>query len=131
MGVVKMGTDVQVKIDDFQELMDIYREFSKEGIRYNLFGHFGDAHLHFNFMPAPKDMDHCRERFEYLYDQVLRLKGSPFAEHGIGLIKQKYIKNFIGATQTDVYEGLKRKFDPYGQFFPQGFMSLSSENHKA
>ncbi|MBC76748.1 MAG: hypothetical protein CME64_12105 [Halobacteriovoraceae bacterium] len=131
MGVVKMGTDVQVKVEDFQKLMDIYREFSKEGVRYNLFGHFGDAHLHFNFMPAPEDMDRCKRRFEYLYDEVAKLKGSPFAEHGIGLIKQKYIKNFIGPEQTELYQKLKSKFDPHGQFFPQGFMNLNSESHRA
>ena len=122
MGVVKMGTDVQVRTEDFKKLLDIYRKFAKAGVRYNLFGHFGDAHLHFNFMPKPEDMQRCKESFEQMYQQVLEMKGSPFAEHGIGLLKQKYIAPFIGPTQKAVYKELKAKLDPYNQFFPQGFM---------
>ncbi|MCO4754815.1 MAG: FAD-binding oxidoreductase [Bacteriovoracaceae bacterium] len=122
MGVVKMGTDVQVRVQDFKALMDIYREFSKVGVRYNLFGHFGDAHLHFNFMPAPDDIELCKKRFEHLYEQVLKMKGSPFAEHGIGLIKQKYIQSFIGPVQKETFKALKDKLDPHRQFFPQGYM---------
>lgn len=122
MGVVKMGTDVQLMPKDFHKLMDIYRDFSKEGIRYNLFGHFGDAHLHFNFMPRPEDVDLCKERFEKMYAEVLKMKGSPFAEHGIGLLKQKFIQEFIGPVQANAFRELKEKLDPHRQFFPQGFM---------
>lgn len=125
MGVVKMGTDVQVAVKDFKKLLEIYRDFAKSGIRYNLFGHFGDAHLHFNFMPRPEDINACQERFEELYREVAKMKGSPFAEHGIGLIKQKYIKDFLGPEQLKVFKALKKKLDRKGQFFPQGFMSLS------
>jgi FAD/FMN-containing dehydrogenase len=124
MGVTKMGTDVQVRVSDFSKLLDIYREFSKKGIRYNLFGHFGDCHLHFNFMPKPQDIPLCQSEFEKLYEQVLKLNGSPFAEHGIGLIKQKYIKKFHSCVQKTLFKELKSKHDPHNQFFPQGFMSI-------
>src|SRR5690606_24975752 len=50
MGVTKKGTDVQVGPNDFGKLLAHYREMAKIGVEYNLFGHFGDAHLHFNFM---------------------------------------------------------------------------------
>lgn len=123
MGVIKMGTDVQVRTKDFKELLDIYRSFSKTGIRYNLFGHFGDSHLHFNFMPRPENVDFCKEEFEKMYARVRALDGSPFAEHGIGLIKQKYIKDFIGPVQKETFQKLKDFMDPRRQFFPQGFMN--------
>ena len=45
-----------------------------------------------------------------------------FAEHGIGLLKQKYIKRFHGPHQLGLFHDLKQKHDPYHQFFPQGFM---------
>ncbi len=123
MGVIKMGTDVQVRPEDFKELLGIYRGFSKSGIRYNLFGHFGDAHLHFNFMPKPENIDFCKSEFEKMYKRVKELNGSPFAEHGIGLIKQKYIKDFIGPVQRETFKRLKDVMDPKRQFFPQGFMN--------
>lgn len=122
MGVKKMGTDCQVKGEDFSKLFDFYRQAAKIGVRYNLFGHFGDAHLHFNFMPNPAESAKCQAEFEKLYQKVYEWRGSPFAEHGIGLLKLKFIKNFLTDDQRNVFKELKRIHDPYNQFFPQGFM---------
>ena len=126
MGVVKVGTDVQVSAEKFPELLNFYREASKIGVRYCLFGHFGDAHLHYNYMPKKEETQKCLDEFQKLYDKVLTWKGSPFAEHGIGLIKQKYIKKFHGKNQLAFFHDLKKEHDPYNQFFPQGFMSSTS-----
>jgi FAD/FMN-containing dehydrogenase len=123
MGVVKVGTDVQVSAERFPDLLNFYREASKIGVRYCLFGHFGDAHLHYNYMPRKDESARCLEEFQRLYDAVLGWKGSPFAEHGIGLLKQKYIKKFHGPNQRALFRDLKKEHDPHGQFFPQGFMS--------
>jgi glycolate oxidase len=123
MGVVKVGTDVQVGAEHFPDLLNFYRRASKIGVRYCLFGHFGDAHLHYNYMPKKEETQKCLDEFQKLYDEVLNWKGSPFAEHGIGLIKQKYIKKFHGKNQLDLFKDLKIEHDPFNQFFPQGFMS--------
>jgi glycolate oxidase len=123
MGVTKKGTDVQVRAHDFNLLIDFYRELSQLGIDYNLFGHFGDAHLHFNFMPEASKNEFCNEQLERLYREVKKWNGSPFAEHGIGLLKRKFIANFYSETQRKVFKELKNNFDPYGQFFTEGFMS--------
>lgn len=123
MGVKKMGTDCQVAPDKFPALMEFYRDAARLGVRYNLFGHFGDAHLHYNYMPRPEDTTKCQAKFEELYTKVLGWQGSPFAEHGIGLLKQKFIKPFIHDEQLTLFKILKAKHDPHGQFFPQGFMT--------
>jgi FAD/FMN-containing dehydrogenase len=124
MGVVKIGTDVQVGPDHLPDLINFYREASKIGVRYCLFGHFGDAHLHYNYMPKKEESEKCMEEIQKLYDRVLNWKGSPFAEHGIGLLKQKYIKKFHGKNQLDLFHDLKKEHDPFNQFFPQGFMNV-------
>ena len=74
-------------------------------------------------MPKKDETQKCLDEFQKLYDSVLKWKGSPFAEHGIGLIKQKYIKKFHGQNQIKLFNDLKKEHDPYNQFFPQGFMS--------
>ncbi len=122
MGVVKMGTDVQVSGDKFTELLNFYREASKVGVRYCLFGHFGDAHLHYNYMPNKDQTAPCQEAFLKLYENVFNWHGSPFAEHGIGLLKQKFIKKFHSENQMGLFKDLKKEHDPHNQFFPQGFM---------
>lgn len=123
MGVVKVGTDVQVGPEHFPDLLNFYRKASQIGVRYCLFGHFGDAHLHYNYMPKKEETEKCLDELQKLYDQVLDWRGSPFAEHGIGLIKQKYIKKFHGKNQLELFQDLKKEHDPYNQFFPQGFMN--------
>lgn len=123
-GVKKLGTDVQVKIEDFSKLLDIYKDFTKLNVEYILFGHFGDAHLHFNFMPT-KDQSHlCKSELIKLYKIVNKLNGSPFAEHGIGIIKQDFIKQYWSKNQYSMFKELKEKHDPHNQFFPMGFMNL-------
>lgn len=129
MGVVKKGTDVQMAPHKFQQLLDIYRNMANLGIDYNLFGHFGDAHLHFNFMPSKIDVNKCDIALEQLYEKVQTLQGSPFAEHGVGLIKQKFIKHFYGNYQIEVFKYLKNIHDPENKFFPMGFMSLNFEKN--
>ncbi len=123
MGVVKVGTDVQVRGEDFPKLLQFYRDASKIGIPYCLFGHFGDAHLHYNYLPTKDKVKICQDKLLELYDRVYEWKGSPFAEHGIGLLKQGYIKKFHGPNQLGLFKDLKKEHDPHNQFFPQGFMS--------
>ena len=123
MGVSKKGTDVQVAPLTFKELLIFYKSYTKLDIKYNLFGHFGDAHLHFNFMPTPDQNNICNTELERLYQKVLEWQGSPFAEHGIGLLKKKFIAPFYSDHQKVVFHELKKEFDPRGQFFPEGFMS--------
>ncbi len=125
MGVVKKGTDIQVLPEKFAALLDLYRELASIGIDYNLFGHFGDAHLHFNFLPDKSRVEICQDKLEELYYKVKDLSGSPFAEHGIGLIKQKFIKNFLNDEHYAVFDKLKNEHDPENIFFPQGFLNLN------
>lgn len=123
MGVTKKGTDVQVHSNDFKKLFDYYRTLSTLGIDYNLFGHFGDAHLHFNFMPTAEQSEACVTAFNGLYKEVLKWNGSPFAEHGIGFLKKEFITPFYNQDIRHVFHLLKKHYDPYNQFFPEGFMS--------
>ncbi len=124
MKVSKVGTDVQVKPGDFSKLMDIYRSWSKLELGYNLFGHFGDAHLHFNFMPSEAEYPYTQDLLEEFYKEVFAMKGSPFAEHGVGILKRRFIEQFYSDNQRQMFKLLKEHFDPENIFFPQGFFSF-------
>jgi len=122
-GVVKKGTDAQVRIEDFEKLMEFYRSWSKLGIKYNLFGHLGDCHLHFNFNPGQAEVKTVEKELLKFYHLISSLKGSPFAEHGIGIVKQAFIKNYHTETVKALFKKLKVKHDPKDQFFPSGWLS--------
>ena len=124
LNIIKKGTDIQVHLKDFKYLLEQYQSFSKKGIKYNLFGHFGDCHLHFNFMPKENQTNKSDKLLIELYKKIIKLNASPFAEHGIGLIKQQFLLDFLNEDIIDTFKEMKNKHDPYNQFFPQGFMSL-------
>lgn len=125
-GIVKKGTDVQGDGKSFKQILDIYKSYTTLGVSYNLFGHFGDAHLHFNFLPEKEQIDVCEKKLDELYLQLSGMNTSPFAEHGIGLIKQNYIKNFWDKNILLMFKFLKHKYDPHQIFFPSGYMGIKS-----
>lgn len=125
MGVKKMGTDVQVSVEHFVDILKIYKNFSRYGVGFNLFGHFGDAHLHFNFMPNPNQIETVQVLLNQLYEFVYEIQGSPFAEHGIGLLKKPFISKFYNETHRLMFFHLKSFLDPQNIFFPIGFFNSS------
>jgi FAD/FMN-containing dehydrogenase len=122
--VIKKGTDIQVALSHFSKLLDKYRTFTKLGIKYNLFGHIGDCHLHFNFMPSKEQEICCLKELAQLYKEIVQWGDSPFAEHGIGLLKKAFIKDYLTQDQFDMYKNLKKEMDPHNIFFPQGYLNL-------
>ncbi len=125
--LIKKGTDIQVCQSDFIYLLQKYKEATKRGTEYLLFGHLGDAHLHFNFLPTKDRMIDCEDFLANLYEQLNDLTCSPFAEHGIGTIKQDFIKSFLGKNQLHMFRTLKENYDPNNKFFPYGFLQLGNE----
>ena len=124
MKVTKIGTDVQVKREDFQKLLEVYRSWQKYGIKYNVFGHFGDAHLHYNFMPSMSQYADANQVLAKFYSDLKGWGASPFAEHGIGLIKQAFIQEYYSDVHKSMFQHLKSHFDPQNVLFPNGFMSI-------
>ncbi len=125
--VIKKGTDAQVPFNKFDGLLKYFRNWSELGIDYNLFGHIGDFHLHFNFLPLSIESDLVNSELESFYQFILKNNGSPFAEHGIGLIKQKFLKDFLPSFTTNYLKNLKKIHDPDNIFFPSGFMNIHEE----
>lgn len=120
--IFKKGTDAQVRPEYFKQCLKYYQNMAANGIEYCLFGHFGDAHLHFNFLPQEHELKQCEELLNDFYKQIALWEGSPFAEHGIGLIKQKYMHDFYGKSQREMFDYLKNYFDPTHKLFPNGYM---------
>lgn len=126
--VTKKGTDAQVDPKNFKNLLKIYAEMAGKGIPYALLGHFGDGHLHFNFLPTKDQMIECEGYLKNFYKELKELKGSPFAEHGIGILKKGFVMDFFDASIFKIFKHLKRTLDPFDQFFPQGYLNMYKGN---
>lgn len=122
-GLLKLGTDVQVAPDKMEKLLRHYQGWAKKGFDFILFGHFGDAHLHFNFLTKAQDRDMVISMFKHFYKDVKELQGSPFAEHGIGFLKREFIAPFHEEIHHQMFKTLKNYFDPLALFYPSGYMS--------
>lgn len=115
LGRVKIGTDMAVSDDHFDEMMRFYRDtLTSSVVDYVMFGHIGDNHLHINLLPR-KDQEQCaHETYQSLVDQILQWRGTVSAEHGIGKLKKKYFVQMAGEQALGELKLIKRTLDPNG-----------------
>lgn len=92
-GTHKVATDIAVPEDKFDVMFEWYHRVGEQtGIRYVIFGHIGDNHLHFNFLPADvKELEKAMEAIVLLLRKAVELGGTVTAEHGVG--KKYYISD--------------------------------------
>jgi D-lactate dehydrogenase (cytochrome) len=84
-------------------------------MRYTIFGHIGDNHVHVNILPRD---DNEGARARDLYAQFLKYAasagGTLSAEHGVGKLKRDYLHFFYTAQQLREMAALKHALDPNG-----------------
>ena len=112
----KVSTDMSVPDEAFPEMLKFYRDALKGGeLRYTIFGHIGDNHVHVNILP--RDDDEATRAWG-IYRRFIRkaveLGGTISAEHGIGKLKREYLRALYGEEHLREMVKLKRAFDPAG-----------------
>jgi D-lactate dehydrogenase (cytochrome) len=112
----KVSTDMAVPDEAFAGLFRLYKETLRDSsLRYTIFGHIGDNHVHVNILPRD---DYEAARARELYVQFLKyaasVGGTLSAEHGVGKLKRDYLRLFYNDDQLREMAALKRTFDPNG-----------------
>jgi FAD/FMN-containing dehydrogenase len=103
---------------------EMYEMFSRhQGLEVYLFGHIGDGNLHVNTLkPAAMDKDAflavCAETDRDLYGIIRKYQGSISAEHGIGLLKKKWLSYSRAPAEIALLRGIKQVLDPQGLLNP-------------
>ena len=110
----KMGTDMSVPQDRFDEMMIYYKdELEKSGLEYVIFGHLGNCHPHVEIILKDEDdLEKARTVYRLFAKKAIELGGSPSAEHGIGKLKSEYIEIMYGTKGVEEMKNLKLYFDP-------------------
>ena len=92
-GTYKVATDIAVPDESFDKMMECYSKVGDEtGILYVIFGHIGDYHIHFNFLPTNhQQLEKAVKACTILLKKGVELGGTVSAEHGVG--KKRYIEN--------------------------------------
>ncbi|MCR6692750.1 MAG: FAD-binding oxidoreductase [archaeon YNP-LCB-003-016] len=92
-GTRKVATDIVVPEENFDEMMATYRQVGDgTGIPYVNFGHIGNNHLHFNFLPRTREeLEKAVKACTLLLKKAVQLGGTVSGEHGVG--KKSYVED--------------------------------------
>jgi len=113
-GFPKVHTDLAVPQDKLCDMLRFYKSsLEKSALRYFVFGHIGDAHLHVNMLPfSEKEYDKARKLELEFVKKSIALGGTVSAEHGIGKTKKEFLKLLYGEKGIREMITVKKALDP-------------------
>ncbi|MFH0925848.1 MAG: FAD-linked oxidase C-terminal domain-containing protein [bacterium] len=111
----KVSTDMAVPEDSLVKMLSFYNDnLKKEQLRYAIFGHIGDNHLHVNILPNTfSEMEKAKSVYLQFVKKTVELGGTISAEHGIGKIKAAYLNLLYTDKDIEEMRTIKRGLDPY------------------
>jgi len=125
-------------VDDFivkpeylpEVLPKVYSILKEHGINKTIAGHAGSGNFHIiPLMDLTKEEE--KEKIpvvsEKIYDLILQYGGSITAEHNDGLIRSPYLEKMFGHEVYNLFEEVKRIFDPDNIFNPGKKVGASME----
>jgi D-lactate dehydrogenase (cytochrome) len=112
----KVSTDMAVPDEQFPEMLEFYRSALSGGdLRYTIFGHIGDNHVHVNILPRDEgEATKAWEIYHKFIRRAVQAGGTISAEHGIGKLKREYLRELYGDRHIREMAALKKAFDPAG-----------------
>jgi FAD/FMN-containing dehydrogenase len=114
-----LGFDISLPIDamtKFLARVDADLARFRHPVTNLVFGHIGDSNLHLAVTTHRRDgLD---ELCNLVYDAVGAHGGSVSAEHGIGIVKRKYLHHSRNAAELALMKRLKTALDPHGILNP-------------
>lgn len=119
----------QVLIEDVcvprSALPAMFAEIERIGIEFGLaiptVAHAGDGNLHPNFVIPPGSVgvpDVVWRAADALFEASVRLGGTLTGEHGVGVLKKRWLAGELGDAGVELQRGLKAVFDPRGLMNP-------------
>jgi len=118
----KLGTDMAVPHDRLREMMDVYETESDAcRVRFLMFGHVGNDHVHLNYLPEDDDeAKRAKRAYTRLARKAVELGGTISAEHGVGkktIICEAgrtapYLEVLYGAAGLEAIANVKKALDP-------------------
>jgi len=120
--IAKTAADMIVPFESLETLMALYdTEFERRGLDAAVWGHISDGNLHPNVIPCSfADVESGKEAILAFGREVIRLGGSPLAEHGVGRhpVKQQLLADMYGRGGIDEMRAIKRALDPEWKMAP-------------
>ena len=105
------------------------------GVEIVTVAHAGDGNLHPNFVfegtgengtDVPEAVWAAADA---MFVTALRLGGTLTGEHGVGLLKKRWLRDELGDDQVELQRDIKRVFDPSGILNPGKLFTVAGEPH--
>jgi D-lactate dehydrogenase (cytochrome) len=120
--IAKTAADMIVPFDRFEDLLMFYDdEFARRGLDAAVWGHISDGNVHPNVIPrSMADVESGKEAILAFGREVIRMGGSPLAEHGVGRnpVKQQLLRDLYGEEGIEEMRRVKRAIDPEWKLAP-------------
>lgn len=109
--------DIVVPINKITEtILEISKITKDMGLQDAFFGHAGDGNIHANLLRGNLNDEEWEEAVkkynDRLYNLVVEKGGLPSAEHGIGLLKKKYMPVAYSQSELGLMKQIKQAVDP-------------------
>jgi D-lactate dehydrogenase (cytochrome) len=109
-------TDVAVPISRLPEIIDETKEdIQKSGLLGSIVGHVGDGNFHSILLydaGSPKEQKAVEGVVQRMVDRAIAMEGTATGEHGVGLVKRKYLEKELGPEAVDLMRRMKLALDP-------------------
>lgn len=111
-GCIPYSTDTAVPLSRVTDLVLYAQQLLKEmDLPGSIVGHVGDGNFHTLVAISPDQWAQAEEYSLRLTQRALDLGGTATGEHGIGLVKKKFLRQEHGAS-VDWMKQIKQLFDP-------------------
>lgn len=112
--------DVAVPRSRLAEMFARVEAIGREhGVAIPTVAHAGDGNLHPNFVFDGDEVPaHVWDAAEALFRAAIELGGTLTGEHGVGVLKRRWIGDELGDDVLDLQRGIRRVFDPAGILNP-------------
>jgi len=104
----------------------------RHGVTIATVAHAGDGNLHPNFVFDDSDgsgvPDVVWGAAHEMFLTALRLGGTLTGEHGVGILKKRWLRDELGDDQVELQRDIKRVFDPSGILNPGKLFSVEEEH---
>jgi len=127
-GARALSTDVCVPISRLAEcVVATAKDIEQASLPIPLFGHVGDGNFHLVILIDPNNPAEIAEAKALnvrVVRRALAMEGTCTGEHGVGIGKQAYLLEELGADAVELMRELKRAFDPDNLMNPGKVVSL-------
>ena len=127
----KTAADMVVPFCNLPDSLRLFRSaFESRHLDYAIWGHLSDANLHPNVIPkTAAEMQLGKDAILECGQEIIKLGGSPLAEHGVGRnpLKQTLLRLLYGDAGLAQMRAVKRALDPDSKLAPGVLFAAEAE----